>query len=112
MQKHFPLPSIPLLKKICSRAIDAIKCAQSSRKEGKISETVCKLFDEMYLQKCQEYFVDNPIGYGEDGNLYKGLVCFMNVGLKESVPYVRKYSPQTGISPDWLKMKYWNVLLS
>ena len=41
--------------------------------------------------------------YGEDSNLYKGLVCFMIVGLKESVPYIIMFSPQTGISADWLK---------
>ena len=100
LQKDFPLPSIPLLKKICSGAIDAVKCAQTLKNEGKISEDVCLLFDEMYLQKCEEYFGGDLIGCGEDGNLYKGLVCFMIVGLKESVPYVIKSSPQTGITAD------------
>ena len=57
----------------------------------------------MYLQKCGEYFCGDLIGCGEDGNLYKGLVCFMIIGLKESVPYVIKSSLQTGISADWLK---------
>ena len=57
----------------------------------------------MYLQKCEEYFGGDLIGCGEDGNLYKGLVCFMIVGLKKSVSYVIKSSPQTGISADWLK---------
>ena len=103
MQKDFPLPSILLLKKICSGAIDAVKCSQILKNEGKIYEDVCVLFDEMYLQKCEEYFGGDLIGCGKDGNLYKGLVCFMIVGLKKSVPYVIKSSPLTRISADWLK---------
>ena len=61
------------------------------------------VFVGMYLQKCEEHFGGDLIGCGEDGNVYKGLVCFMIAGLKESVPYVIKSSPQTGISGDWLK---------
>ena len=90
LQKDFTLPSILLLKKICSGAIDAVKCARTFKNEGKISEDVCLLFKEMYLQKCEEYFGGDLIGCGEDGNLYKGLVCFMIVGLKDSVLYVIK----------------------
>ena len=39
LQKDFPLPLIPLLKKICSGTIDAVKCAQILKNEEKISET-------------------------------------------------------------------------
>ena len=81
------------------------------KNEGKISEDVCLLFDEMYLQKCEEYFGGDLEGCGEDSKLYKGFVCFMIVGLKESVPSVIKSSPKTGISADWLKKKHWNVLM-
>ena len=45
LQKDFPLPSIPLWKKVCSGAIDAAKCAQTLKNEGKISEDVCLLFN-------------------------------------------------------------------
>ena len=69
LQKDFPLPSIPLLKKVYSGAIDAVKCAQTLKNERKISEDVCLLFDEMYRQKCEEYFGGDLIGSGEDGNL-------------------------------------------
>ena len=86
LQKDFPLLSIRLLKKICSGAIDAVKCAQTLKNEGKISEDVCLLFNEIYLQKCQEYSGGDLIRWSEDGNLYKALVCFMIVGLKEPVP--------------------------
>ena len=86
MQKDFPLLSIRLLKKICSGAIDAVKCAQTLKSEGKISEDVCLLFNEIYLQKCQEYSGGDLIRCGEDSNLYKALVYFIIVGLKEPVP--------------------------
>ena len=102
-QKDIPLPSMPLLRKICSGAIDAVKCAQTLKNKWKISEDVCLLFNGMYLQKCEEYFGGDLIGCGEDGNVYKGLVCLMIIALKESVPYVIKSLPQAKISADWLK---------
>ena len=51
-----PLSSLPLLHKISSGMIDAVKCAQALKNEGKISNDVSLTFDEMYLQKCEEYF--------------------------------------------------------
>ena len=93
LQKDFPLPSIPLLKRICSGAIDAVKCAETLKNEGKISEEVCLLLNEIYLQKCEKYFGGELKEYGEDGNQYKGLICFMAIGLKDSVPYVIEFFP-------------------
>ena len=61
------------------------------------------MFDEMYLQKCEEYFAGGLVGCNSKGELYKGLVCFMIVGLKNSIPYVIKSSPETKINVDWLK---------
>ena len=40
LQKDFSLPSIPLLKRICSGAIEAVECAETLKNEGKISEEV------------------------------------------------------------------------
>ena len=54
--EDFPLPSLSLLSKFIKRKIDAIKYAQALKKGGKISEDICLLFDEIYLQKCEEYF--------------------------------------------------------
>ena len=45
--QDFPLPSLSLLQKISSGTIDAIKCANTLRIEGKISEDVF-----MILMKC------------------------------------------------------------
>ena len=46
--EDFPSPSLSLLSKISKGKIDAIKCAQALKKDGKISEDICLLFDEMY----------------------------------------------------------------
>ena len=60
--EDFPLPFLSLLSKINKGKIDAIKYAQVLKKNGKISEDICLLFDEMYLQKCEEYFGGELIG--------------------------------------------------
>ena len=39
-----------------------------------MSEDICLLFDEIYLQKCEEYFGGDQIGSYENGELYKGIV--------------------------------------
>ena len=101
--EDFPLPSLSLLEKISQGTIDVVKCAQTLRQDGKISKDICLLFDEMYLQKCEEYFGGEMIGADEKGELYKGIVCFMIVGLKESIPYVIKSSPEITINATWLK---------
>ena len=103
LPEHYPLLSLSLLHKISSGTIDTVKCAQTLRNEGKISRDVCLMFNEIYLQKCEEYFAGDLIGCNSEGELYKGLVCFMIVGLKNSIPYVIKSSPETKINADWLK---------
>ena len=49
--------------------MDVVKCANALRIEGKISEDVCMIFDEMYLQKSQEYFGGEMIGCDDEGEL-------------------------------------------
>ena len=43
------------------------------------------------------------IGCDDEGELYKDIVCFMIAGMKESIPYVIKSSPETNIDTNWLK---------
>ena len=64
------------------------------------------LFDEIYLLKREEYVVGDLVGCNSEGELCKGLVCFMMAGLKNSIPYVIKSSPETRINADWLKGGY------
>ena len=87
--QDFPLPPLLLLQKISSGTIDTVKCANGLRIEGKISNEIflMKIFDDMYLQKSEEYLGREIIGCDDEGELYKGIVCFMIVGLNESIPY-------------------------
>ena len=101
--QDIPLPSLSLLQKISSGTIDAVTCANALRIEGKISEDVYLIFDEMYLQNSQEYFWREMIGFDDKGELYKVIVCFMIVGLKESIPCVLKSLPETKLDTNWLK---------
>ena len=43
------------------------------------------------------------IGCDDEGELHKGIVCFMIVSLKESIPCVIKSSPETNVEANWLK---------
>ena len=81
------------------------KCAYALRIEGKISDNVCLIFVKMYLQKSQQYFGRAMIACDDEGELYKIIVCFLKVGLKESVPYAIKSSPETNTDANWLKTK-------
>ena len=56
----------------------------------------------MILQKASQYHSGNMIGADADGNLYKGIVNFMIVGLQKSIPYVVKSSPEITITWEWL----------
>ena len=68
------------------------------KKDGKISEDICLLFDEMYLQKCREYFGGEIICFKENLELYKGIGSFITVGLKEFILCVIESSPKRKIN--------------
>ena len=52
---EFNLPSVPFLRKLTSGKIDALSSAKLLKSSVKISEDVILMFDEIYLQKCEEY---------------------------------------------------------
>ena len=56
------------------------------------------IFDEMYLHKREEYTGEELTGADPDDNPYKGIMCFMIVGLKENLPFVVKDNPETGVT--------------
>ena len=69
LMKEFPFPSLFLLKKITEGQLDAVKCVKSLKSQGVISEDVVLMFDEMYLQKCEEYCGGEIIGANENNEL-------------------------------------------
>ena len=44
--------------------------------------------DETYMQISAQYQSGEYAGIDEEGNLYKGIVAFMVVELKQSIPFV------------------------
>ena len=82
----FRLPSLSLLRKIITRDIDAAKLAKLLKDEEKLSSDVCLIFDEKYLQKCEEYTGGQLIAAATNGELYKDIVPFMIIGIKQNTP--------------------------
>ena len=108
--EDFPLPSLSLLQKIASGTTDVMKCAEMLRNDGKISDDICLLFDEIYLQKCEKYFGGDMMGSNDAGELYKGLVCFIIIGLKQSITYIIRSLPEVSIDANWLKEEIFKSL--
>ena len=108
--EDFLLPSLSfrLLSKFIKRKIDAIKYAQTLKKDGKTSEDICLLFDEMHLQKCEEYFGGELTGFDENGKLDKGIVCFMIEEMKESIPCDQVISRNSNAA--WLRDELFECL--
>ena len=90
------------MKKIQQGGIDVVKAIKCLREKGKMSEDIILMGDEMYVQKGTQFASGEYVGADEEGNLYKGVVVFMIVGMKESIPYVVKALPETTISGAWL----------
>ena len=82
--------------------INVFATAEQLRLNDCISSDVVLLFDEVYLQKCEEYFAGESFGTDEAGNLHKGMMTFMIVGLTKSVPYVLNAVPENNLNADWL----------
>ena len=63
------------------------------------------MVDEMFLQKEASYQSGDYVGENEEGEPYKGIACFMIVGLKQSVPHVIQAIPEVTITGEWLAEK-------
>ena len=87
MLEKFPIPSIPLLNKIRQGRLDLLKALKVLGGKGEISTDLILMVDEIYLQKAAQYQAGEYVGADNEGNLYKGIVAFMVVGLKQSMPY-------------------------
>ena len=77
--------------------------------KGKISSFIILIFDEIYLQKCEEFSGSEYFGVDEAGCLYKGMVCLMFIGLTNIIPYVTKNCPEIEINGEWLKVQLMDI---
>ena len=57
----------------------------------------------MYLQKCEECCGGDTFGTNEDGELYKGIMCFMIIGSKNNVTFIIKTIPETKIEGELIQ---------
>ena len=64
----------------------------------------------MYLEKATQYHSGEYVGAGDEGNLYKGMVAFIIVGLKESIPYTVQAILEVKFSCEWLADKMSNCI--
>ena len=95
------MPSISILNKIQQGGVDSLKALKVSRGKGEISTDLILMVDEMFLQKGQ-YQAGEYVGANEEVNLYKGIVAFMVVGLKQSMPFAVKAIPEVTFNGQWL----------
>ena len=86
--EKFPIQSLPLLNKIQQGGVDAIKALKTAHEIDSFSCDCILMIDEMHLQKSAQYQSGKYVGVDKDGNLYKGIVAFMKVGFKLSMPFV------------------------
>ena len=100
--KHFPLPSVSLLKRLSHGGLEPLKAVKLLLNERKIDQDVVLLTDEMYLQKELQFQQGKLIGCDDNGNLFKGIMTFMIVGVRKNFPFVVKAVPESKIQGKWL----------
>ena len=61
--------------------------------------------DETYQQKDTQYQGKERVGADEEGQLYKGIIVFMIVALKHSIPYMIQDLREVSITGQWLANK-------
>ena len=91
--QKFPMLSLPLLPKIQQGGVDALKALKIVHEKGSFSCGSILMIDEMYMQKPEQY---------QSGNLSKGIVAFMVVGFKLSIPLIVQTIPEVTFNEKWL----------
>lgn len=77
--------------------------AKILKENDKISSDVILIFDEIYIQRREEYCGGECFGVDENGDLHNGVVCFMIVGLTRNIPYVLQSIPKQNLNGNWLR---------
>ena len=93
--------SLSLLHKTASSNVGTAGVTTALKQQGRISEVVILILAWIYLQKSAEYFGGDAFRTNED--LYKGKLCFMIVGLKNSIPCVIKSDPKKELRCQFIK---------
>ena len=96
------MPSISFLNRYNKVEVDSLKALKVLQEKSEFSTDLILMEDEMYLQKAAQYQARAYDGANEEGNLYKGIVAFMVVGLKQSIPYVVQAISEVTFNGQWL----------
>ena len=91
-----------LLEEMPQGGIAPMKALMLLLENGHVDCDVVLIIDEMYLQKSCEYSRGEFVGKNEDGVFYNGIMVFMIVSLKKSIPFVIKSCPKTKIDGKWI----------
>ena len=108
--EKYPLSSISLLNKIQQGGVNSIKALKIIQENGMILNDCILMVNEIYLDKATQYHSGKYVGADNEGNLYKGIVAFMIVGLEESIPYNVKAILKVKFSGEWLAGKMSNCI--
>ena len=103
------MPYLSLLNKIQQSGVDALKALRTLYEKGFFSHDCILMIDEIYLQKSAQYQSGEYVGVGEEENLGKfeeGIVEFMVVGLKQSIPFVVQAIPEVTFNWKWQAEKF------
>ena len=92
-----PLPSLSLLTKLIRGGVEPLKAVKLLLEQGQISKDVVLLLDKRYVQKCLQYHDGRVYGSDVEGKLFKGIMTFMIMGLKNNIPFVIKSIPESKI---------------
>ena len=95
--------SLSLLHKTASSNVGTAAMTTALKQQGRISEDVIMILDQIYLQKSAEYFGGDTFRTNEDGDLYNGMLCFMIVRLKNSIPCVIKSIQEKELSGQFIE---------
>ena len=82
--KHFPLPSVSLLKRLSQEGVEPLKAVRLLLNERKIDKDIVLLIDEMCLQKELKFQQCKLIGCDDNGNLFKGIMIFVIVEVQKN----------------------------
>ena len=92
--EKFPLSYLSLINKIQQGGADALKTFKTVYEKDSFSRDCILMIDELCLQKSAHYQSGEYVGVDEEGNLYKGIVTFMVVGSKKSIPFAVQPIPE------------------
>ena len=95
--------SLSLQHKTASGNVGTASVTTALKQQGRISGDFILILDKIYLQESEEYFGRDIFRTNEDRDLYKGMLCFVIIGLKNSIPCVIKSVPENELSDQFIK---------